>query len=90
MVSGSLECAEGSEFEFASCFEFGRILLVCILCLSVFVSLLELLLMLAIPVFFCILANGTIWSPSASLWFLVLLHWGLADLVPGVQSLQAV
>ena len=46
-----------------------RILLLCILCFSLFVSLLELLLMLTIPVFFCIFANGTIWSPSASVWF---------------------
>ena len=46
-----------------------RILLLCILCLSVFVGLLELLLILTIPVFFCILANGSIWPPSTSLWF---------------------
>ena len=46
-----------------------RVLIVCILCLSVFVSLLEVLLMFAVPVFFCILANVTIWSPSTLLWF---------------------
>ena len=46
-----------------------RILLLFILCLNVFVCLLELLLMLVISVFFCILANGTVWSPSTLLWF---------------------
>ena len=46
-----------------------RILLLCILCLSVCVGLLELFLVLTILIFFCILANGTVWSPSTSLWF---------------------
>ena len=50
--------------------------------LSIFVRLLKLLLMFPIPIFFCILADKTIWSPSALLWFWcccigVLLIWVL-------------
>ena len=57
------------------------ILLLCI-SLSVFVSLLKLLLILAIPVFFHILADRATWSPSTSLkiWYCctgVLLIWVL-------------
>ena len=43
------------------------ILLLCILCLSIFCTLLELFLVLTIPIFFYILANATVWSPS--IWF---------------------
>ena len=45
------------------------ILLLCILCLSVCDGLLDLFLVLTIPIFFYILANGTVQSPSALFWF---------------------
>ena len=59
VLSLNLPCVLGLE----------RILLLCILCMSVYVGLLELLLVLTIPIFYCILANGTVQSPSTSLWF---------------------
>ena len=46
----------------------GRIFLLYI-CFCVFISLWKLPLMLAIPILFCIFANGAIWSPSTLLWF---------------------
>ena len=50
----------------------GRIFLLCV-SLCVFISLLKLPLMLAVPILFCIFANGTILSPSTLLWLWY--HW---------------
>ena len=66
-----LPCILGLEGKFLLC-----------ICLSIFVRLLKLLLMFAVPIFFCILADREIWSPSTSLWFWcccngVLLIWVL-------------
>ena len=59
VLSLNLPCVSGLE----------RIPLLCILCLSVCVGLLELFLVLTIPIFFCILANWIVWCPSALPWF---------------------
>ena len=69
VVPGSLGCTEGSEPEFASCFGSGKNSSAVYLVFEFFVGLLVLLLMLTIPVFFHILANGTIWSSTTLLWF---------------------
>ena len=51
-------------------------LLLCILCLNVFGTLLELFLVATIPIFFYILANGTVWSQSTSFCFWGCCHTG--------------
>ena len=86
MVLGSLGCAEGPEPEFASCFGSGQ---------NSFVYLVfECLCWFAGIVFAVYHPNLLLYSckwdslvPICIALVLVLLHWGLADLVPGAQSL---
>ena len=87
VVPGSLGCTEGPEPEFASCFESGKNS-------SAVYLVFECLCWFAGVAFGAHHPNLLLHSctcnssvPICITLVLVLLHWGLADLVPGAQSL---
>ena len=69
VVPDSLGCTESSEPKIALCFGSGKNSSAVYLPFECFCWFAGIVFGASHPNFFCILANGTIWSPSASLWF---------------------